>query len=127
MHCRRHLVQVAEEYPKLVQLDTEVIAVGPNNREAFASFFAKHRIPYPGIPDPDEAILASFGQVKSLWRFGRLPAQFLIDKEGIIRFVEYGKSAWDQTPPGELGKMAMRMTGVSDDEADRPHPKHGLF
>jgi len=40
---------------------------------------------------------------------GELPAQFLICKRGIVRFVEYGRNPWDVTPPNwfllAIGKL----------------------
>lgn len=95
-------MKLARSYKRFVQSDTEVIAVGPDGKEAFAAFFGAQRIPFPGIPDPDETVLGSYGQQSAWWRFGRLPAQFLIDRKGIVRYVEYGRNMRDFTSADEL-------------------------
>jgi peroxiredoxin Q/BCP len=48
-----------------------------------------------GLPDPKHRILKKYGQEVNLFKFGRMPAQVLIDKQSIARFVHYGKSMSD--------------------------------
>jgi peroxiredoxin Q/BCP len=40
-------------------------------------------------------VLKLYGQEIKLFKFGRMPAQVVVDKEGIARFVHYGKSMSD--------------------------------
>jgi peroxiredoxin Q/BCP len=40
-------------------------------------------------------VLKRYGQELSLFKLGRMPAQLLIDKQGVVRFVHYGHSMAD--------------------------------
>ncbi|MGC9335845.1 MAG: hypothetical protein ACP5JJ_17000, partial [Anaerolineae bacterium] len=48
-----------------------------------------------GLPDPKHSVLKLYGQEVDLFKLGRMPAQVLIDKEGVARFVHYGHSMSD--------------------------------
>lgn len=95
-------MELAKAYPRFVELDAEVIAVGPDGAEAFRELFTKLRIPFPGIPDPEHLIADTYGQEVVWWKLGRMPAQFLIDKRGVVRFSEYSRSMSQITPPAEI-------------------------
>ena len=41
------------------------------------------------------AVLKLYGQEIKLFKFGRMPAMVIIDKQGIVRFVHYGHSMSD--------------------------------
>jgi len=47
-------------------------------------------------------VLKLYGQEVNLFRLGRMPAQVLVDKEGVARFVHYGHSMQDIPPNAEL-------------------------
>jgi peroxiredoxin Q/BCP len=40
-------------------------------------------------------VLKLYGQEVNIFKLGRLPAQVVIDKEGIARYVHYGKNMSD--------------------------------
>jgi peroxiredoxin len=46
--------------------------------------------------------LKLFGQQVKIFKLGRQPAQMLIDKKGILRFVHYGHSMKDIPSPAEM-------------------------
>jgi len=83
------------DYQQFVQLDTEIIAVGPEEAEPFRDYWSKEDMPFIGIPDPEHRIQKLYGQEVKLLKLGRLPAQMLIDKSGILRYVHYGRSVAD--------------------------------
>lgn len=103
-------MQLAKAYPSFVELDAEVIAVGPDPAEAFRELFARLRLPFPGIPDPEHGIADTYGQEVTWWKLGRMPAQFLIDKRGVVRFAEYSRSMSQITPPREILQFLRRFT-----------------
>ena len=72
-----------------------VIVVGPERPAAFARHFERHRLPFVGLPDPGQTVLRAYGQEFKLLRLGRLPAQAIVDREGIVRYVHYGHSMSD--------------------------------
>lgn len=69
--------------------------VGPENAAAFAAYFQNKSLPFVGLPDPKASVLKLYGQEVNLFKLGRMPAQVLIDKAGMARFVHYGHSMSD--------------------------------
>jgi peroxiredoxin Q/BCP len=89
------MAQLRQDYEKFVKLDTEIIVAGPEKAEAFKNYWAKEKLPFIGLPDPEHKVLKLYGQEVKLFKLGRLPAQMIIDKSGKVRFVHYGHSMSD--------------------------------
>ena len=89
------MAQLRQDYDKFVAQDTEVIVVGPEGAGAFAKYWQENDLPFIGLPDPSHSVLKRYGQEVNLFKFGRMPAQVTIDKQGIARFVHYGHNAAD--------------------------------
>ncbi|MCJ7542715.1 MAG: redoxin domain-containing protein [Desulfobacterales bacterium] len=89
------MAQLRQDYQRFVKLNIEIIVVGPENAESFQKFWLKENLPFIGLPDPEHRILKLYGQEVNLFKLGRLPAQMLIDKSGMLRFVHYGHSMAD--------------------------------
>ena len=96
------MAQLRQDYPQFVARDTEVVVVGPEDARAFAAYWQKESLPFVGLPDPKHSVLKLYGQEVKLFEFGRMPAQVLIDKAGIARFVHYGNSMSDIPPNEEI-------------------------
>lgn len=89
------MAQLRRDYDRFEENDTEVIVVGPDDADEFHDYWVEHDLPFIGLPDPEHSVLKLYGQEVSLFKFGRMPAQVVVDKEGIARFVHYGKSMSD--------------------------------
>jgi len=89
------MAQLRQDYAEFVARDIEVVVVGPENAGAFAAYFQKESLPFVGLPDPSASVLKLYGQEVNLFKLGRMPAQVLIDKAGVARFVHYGHSMSD--------------------------------
>jgi len=89
------MAQLRDDHQKFVELETVIIVVGPENREAFQVYWAENELPFIGLPDPAHTILKRYGQEVKIFKFGRMPAMVLIDRSGIARFVHYGHSMSD--------------------------------
>jgi peroxiredoxin Q/BCP len=89
------MAQLRQDYQNFTDRGTAIIAVGPENAEAFAEFWHSRDMPFTGIPDPNHAIAKLYGQQVDIFKLGRMPAMFIIDKEGKIRFQHYGNSMSD--------------------------------
>ena len=96
------MAQLRRDYPEFVKRDAEVIAIGPEKAEAFAKWWREHRMPFVGLPDPDHTVSKRYGQQVRLLKLGRLPAQLVIDRRGLIRYLHYGGSMSDIVENGEL-------------------------
>ena len=89
------MAQLRQDYKRFVKLNTEIMVLGPENAESFQKYWMKEALPFIGLPDPEHRILKLYGQEVSLFKLGRLPAQMLIDKSSILRYVHYGHSMAD--------------------------------
>ena len=89
------MAQLRQDYSKFQALETEIVVVGPDDAEHFRMYWKSHKLPYIGLPDPTYNVLKRYGQEINLFKLGRMPAQVLIDKQGIARFAHYGNSMSD--------------------------------
>ena len=99
------MAQLRQETDRLVKLNIEVLVIGPDKPEAFKKFWKKESLPFAGLPNPDHSIAKLYGQEIKIFKLGRMPAQMLIDKSGIIKFVHYGKSMSDIPELSEIEKV----------------------
>ncbi len=96
------MAQLRQDYEKFAARGAEVIVVGPEDAEAFARYWEEHRLPFVGLPDPKHTVLKLYGQEVNLFKLGRMPAQAIIDQDGIVRWIHYGHSMSDIPPNEEL-------------------------
>jgi peroxiredoxin len=96
------MAQLRQDYAKFQQHSAEILVVGPENARAFAEYWHKNDLPFIGLPDPKASVLKLYGQEVNLFKLGRMPAQVIVDRNGIARFVHYGHSMADIPPNEEL-------------------------
>lgn len=89
------MAQLRQDHQQFLERQTVVVVIGPEGRQGFADYFSKHHLPFIGIPDPKHSVLKRYGQEVNLFKLGRMPAQVLVDKEGVARFVHYGRQMFD--------------------------------
>lgn len=89
------MAQLRQDYDKFTAQDIEVIVVGPENPAAFKEYWKMHHLPFIGLPNPQYTVLKLYGQEVNLFKLGRIPAQVIIDKKGIVRFAHYGHNMSD--------------------------------
>lgn len=89
------MAQLRQDLDRFTERDVAVLVIGPEDAQKFAAYFTKHRLPFIGLPDPKHQVLKLYGQEIKLFKFGRMPAQVLVDKKGIARYVHYGNSMSD--------------------------------
>ncbi len=96
------MAQLRRDYPLLQERDVEVVVVGPERPAAFADYWSKETLPFVGLPDPSHSVLKLYGQEVDLFKLGRMPAQVLVDRSGVARFVHYGHGMSDIPDTGEI-------------------------
>jgi peroxiredoxin len=96
------MAQLRLDYAEFESRNTRIVVVGPENADAFQNYFSKHELPFIGLPDPTASVLKLYGQEIKLFKFGRMPAQVIIDRAGVVRFVHYGHSMEDISENSEL-------------------------
>jgi len=89
------MAQLRRDVDKFEAADTEIVVVGPEGPDDFEKYFVENNLPFIGLPDPDHSVLKLYGQEVKLFKFGRMPAMVVVDKQGAVRFVHYGKSMSD--------------------------------
>ena len=89
------MAQLRQDYDKFQDEDTVILVVGQEDAKAFVKYWRENDLPFIGIPDPKHSVLKLYGQEIKLFKFGRMPAMVIIDKQGVVRFVHYGHSMSD--------------------------------
>jgi peroxiredoxin len=89
------MAQLRLDFAEFERRGTVILVVGPENAEAFARYFQEKDLPFIGLPDPSHTVLKLYGQQINLFKFGRMPAQVLVDKIGMARFIHYGHDMTD--------------------------------
>ncbi len=103
------MAQLRQDYDKFVKQEAEIIVIGRDSAAAFTEYWKKHNLLFTGLPDPTLIVLKRYGQEVNLFKFGRMPAQLLIDKQGIARFVHYGHDAADIPENEEILELLKTM------------------
>ncbi len=96
------MVQLRQDYESFASREAEILIIGPEDAAAFSAYWSENQLPFIGIPDPDHRVLKLYGQEVKLFKFGRMPAQLMIDKAGIVRYVHYGHDMTDIPPNDEM-------------------------
>ena len=89
------MAQLRQDYEQFIERGVVILVVGPENAKKFGTYFSEHNLPYIGLPDPKHKVLKLYGQEIKLFKFGRMPAQVLVDKKGVARLIHYGNSMSD--------------------------------
>ena len=89
------MAQLRQDYPEFAKRQTTVVVVGPEDAQAFEAYWRENDLPFIGMPDPKASVLKLYGQEVNLFKLGRMPAQVIVDKAGVARFVHYGHSMSD--------------------------------
>jgi peroxiredoxin len=90
------MAQLRQDYSQFQEREAEVVAVGPEDPASFAKWWHNHKMPFPGVPDPNHMIAEGlYSQKFKLLKGGRMPALSVIDKQGKIRLMHYADSPAD--------------------------------
>lgn len=89
------MAQLRQDYSAFEEQDTRIIVVGPESIDAFQQFWEAEDLPFIGLADPEHSVLKLYGQEVNLFKLGRMPAQVIIDRDGVVRYVHYGHSMSD--------------------------------
>ena len=96
------MAQLRLDFAEFEKRGTVILVVGPENAAAIAKYWQENNLPFIGLPDPTHTVLKLYGQQINLFKFGRMPAQVLVDKDGIARFIHYGHDMTDIPANSEM-------------------------
>jgi peroxiredoxin Q/BCP len=96
------MAQLRRDQQEFAIRDAQVVVVGPEDAAAFGRYWTKHKMPFIGLPAPTYRVLKRYGQEINLFKFGRMPAQVLVNKAGVAKFVHYGHDMSDIPSNAEI-------------------------
>ena len=96
------MAQLRQEHEEFEKRQTAIVVVGPEDAPAFGRYWVDNQLPFVGLPDPEHRVLKLFGQEVKLFKLGRMPAQVLVDRSGVARFVHYGHDMSDIPKNAEI-------------------------
>ena len=105
------MAQLRQDFTEFEDRNTVILVVGPEDAAAFAGYFGDNSLPFIGLPDPIHSILKTYGQEIKLFKFGRMPAQVLVDRTGTARFVHYGHDMTDIPQNAEMLALIDELNG----------------
>jgi len=105
------MAQLRQDYVEFTRRGAEIIVVGPEGESAFQAYWEREKLPFIGLPDPGASVLKLYSQEVSLFKMGRMPAQVVVDRKGIARFVHYGHSMSDIPRNGEFLDLLDKLNG----------------
>jgi peroxiredoxin len=91
-----------QDYELFKAHGVEIIALGPDGPNAFRKYWEENDLPFVGCADIKSRVADTFYQEVNLFKFGRMPALFLIDPQGIVRYSHYGDSMADIPENSEI-------------------------
>jgi peroxiredoxin len=102
-----------QDYSEFTRRGAEIIALGPDGPNAFRRYWEEEHLPFVGCADIKSAVASQYQQEVNWIKMGRMPALLIIDKEGQIRFRQYGESMSDIPENTEVLKILDEMNTAS--------------
>jgi peroxiredoxin len=84
-----------DHYQEFVKKGVEIVVIGPDGPRAFKRYWGEEKMPFPGCADIGSKVADTYQQEVNLFKFGRMPADIIIDITRIIRYLHYGESMSD--------------------------------
>jgi len=98
-HCQRHLALLRRDYVEYARMGMRIWGVVGQKPSKLRKYIRKNYMPFPLLADSERAVMRIYGvyQPISLETLNNaLPATFIIDRDGIIRFIYVGYSQIDR-------------------------------
>jgi peroxiredoxin len=89
-----------QDHALFEQRGAAVLVIGPDGPNAFRKYWEENELPFPGLADLRSRVADQYYQEVNLFKLGRMPALFIIDPQGQVRYAHYGDSMKD-IPPNE--------------------------
>jgi peroxiredoxin Q/BCP len=99
------MVQLHREYEKFTERGAEIVVVAPEDRETLRAYWQREKLPFVGLADPLHAVADRYGQEVNVLKLGRMPALFVVDKLGRLRYQHYGNNIGDIPRNGDILKL----------------------
>ena len=109
--CSREAEAFKNKYETFKELGAEVLGISSQSLESHRSFIKHHNLPYSLLSDSDNGVRRLYGVSSTL---GIVPKRvtFLIDKEGIIKYIF--SSQLQPAKHAEQALFALKNTNTSE-------------
>ena len=97
--CTAQLCEYRDGIESFAGLGVSVVGISSDDLESHQAFRNKHDLPFVLLSDPDLEVAKLYG---SKGRFGMKRAVYLVDEEGIVRYVHVEALAVFRRSAGEL-------------------------
>ena len=94
-----------QDYKLFQEHGAEIIVLGPDGPHAFRKYWQENDLPFVGCADIKSRVAGQYNQQVNLFKLGRMPAVFILDKKGQIRYSYYGNSMADIPTNEEVLKI----------------------
>jgi peroxiredoxin len=84
-----------QDYQEFTSRNTTIVVVAPHTGGKVSEYWKKEELPMIGAPDEGGTLANLYGQEWKLLKLGRMPALFIIDRQGKLAFAQYGKTMSD--------------------------------
>ena len=99
------MAQLRQDYAKFVERGAEILCLGPDGPNAYKRYWETEQIPYIGLPDLKNSVADLYHQEVNLLKLGRMPAMFVVNREGQVVYSHYGRSMADIPENEEILKV----------------------
>jgi peroxiredoxin Q/BCP len=89
------LAQLRQDVDLFEQSGAKILVLGPDGPNAFKRYWEENSMPFIGMADIRSKVADLFYQEVNWLKLGRMPALFVIDRAGMIRYAHYGDSMAD--------------------------------
>ena len=94
---------------EFVSRGAQIIALGPDGPNAFRRYWEEEHISFVGCADIKSKVAGQYHQQVNMLKWGRMPAIFVIDRSGVIRYGHYGDSMSDIPSNQEILEVIDRL------------------
>ena len=91
-----------QDFAEFEKRGAVIIVLGPNGPHAFKTYWEENGLPFIGLADVRSRVADQYAQEVNLLKGGRMPALFVVDKEGAIRYERYGDAPSDIPTTAEV-------------------------
>ena len=90
-----------EDYPKFQDRQAEILAIAPDTVERTREYCLGNDLPFPCLADLRRMVFEQYSVRSRFLSLGQRPGLYIVDREGVIRYVHVGSQQWD-IPSNEL-------------------------
>ena len=110
---------MCQDYADFSARAAEIVAIGPDSPADFLRYWDENQIPFIGCADLNSRVAGRYSQEVNWLKFGRMPALFIVDRSGRVRYVHYASSMSD-IPSNRSVLDALDRLLQEDDDAAPP-------